>query len=163
VWGEVVSLTRGKSESGQIRINVDSAAFTREYAEWRKIAKSLNGDDIGVPGDERTLYDWITEQGRQRKSQRCGWIETLERLCDSHRPSVQDRRELEDIHSTLRFMMPVGDSWGETKDWIEGLLYKPGKDVEMERKLRKDCEDLIDSGERSPENQDSKKRTILAA
>nr|AIF21222.1 hypothetical protein [uncultured marine group II/III euryarchaeote KM3_98_F04] len=153
----------GKSESSLIRINIDSSAFTRKYSEWRKMAKSLNGDDIGVPGDERTLYDWITEQGRQRKSQRCGWIETLERLCDSHRPSVQDRRELEDIHSTLRFMMPVGDSWGETKDWIEGLLHKPGKDVEMERKLRKYCEDLIDSGEKSPENQDSKKRTILAA
>jgi hypothetical protein len=160
-WSDGMVLTKGKSESGQIRINVDSAAFTREYAEWRKMAESLNGDDIGVPGDKRTLYDWIAEQGRQRKSQRCGWIETLERLCDSDRPSVRDRRELEDIRSTMRFMMPVGDSWGETKEWVDGLFYKSGKDVETDRHLRSLINQLIEAGDGRPEIQDSIKGTIL--
>ena len=154
-WSEGVSLMTGKSESSLIRINIDSSAFTRKYSEWRKMAESLDGWRIGLPGDERTLYDWIAEQGNQRESQRCAWIETLERLCDSDRPGARDRRELEDMRSTLLYMMPipVSGGWEGMKNWIDGLMYKSGKDVEMEKHIRRICRILIDGGDANPEIQ----------
>jgi hypothetical protein len=164
-WSEGVSLMTGKSESSLIRINIDSSAFTRKYSEWRKMAESLDGWRIGLPGDERTLYDWIAEQGNQRESQRCAWIATLERLCDSDRPGVRDRRELEDMRYTLLYMMPipVSGGWEGTKDWVEGLMYKPGKDVEMKSATRKICLQLIRVGDERPESQQQMTLALLAS